>query len=1168
MCGLPDSGNLRQNMMTSGSNAGSDLPCGWRHGHDAYGRIIFIDPSGRASNINPWWHLYETGDHIAELGPLPNGWELRWRNEGRPFFYHGPSSRGFFVDPRRLRKYANSQSDGLDSPGPSSTERIADATNWQHPYHVAIVEQVVGTLPEGWSVEVGENDELLFIDHRNRTVQRMHPEESRTVYLGALMHINNMISCVDANGARYFCHGPSGTTQWLLPGECERLASMLGPFPDGIEVRMAPDFRYLMIDNINQTKFWPASPLYMTAHASIVKPDDGLGPLPTGWLMIERADGSMMFIDKNTESYLECDPRHRPEPPRYASYNLALPDGAPPEADMNLTEGFENLGLLNADGAHAPIIASRHGMEHSTVAESINEKTGLEDEPSDTEDKSSEHIRDNVEFQYSALAAGEIRILVIHPARNADDPIRCSLQHISLAAPGEYEALSYAWGDRKNMKPLIVDGKGFKLRENAEAALQRLRSSDQDRRIWIDAICINQNDDGEKALQLPMMTQIYEKARRVCIWLGEMTEGAMLAIDRLKHTNQTFRSTMHLWRTGRKHGKLMLPMRSMFDSLQDASNRVTEFQNGEIRELMSRPWWGRGWIVQEVIVGRRPVFLVGDEVFDWADLAQWKKRSRQTFAGSEVASPFGLDTPPEHEIFDQFYQTLSAFRERWQERNWEMPILDLLYQFRHLGFANKRDRIYAFLGITSLPNELNFKPNYSHSTKQVYRGFALTLINHSGSLDVLNYKREWKDVQNPVKPVCAFSMLDQAKYHDTYANIVDSAGAKPRKAWARLPDSWERREKDKKAYYYNWVEGKEYPSSPFQGQPPSPAQHIGEQKICPPGWNKKWDNQGRHRVFYGLQEPTESVETPVLQKFKLPTWVPNWSKPTHMDPLPLLDGGKEPRFYAGGKDRIRTGNTQNEDLLSLSGISFDRIAQLAEPWHPENDFPPISRKDIAVLSSWETLALGDVEKCPYGGKKGRIEALWRTHLADAPGLRASPPQDRWLVECWYDRIGWAVKRPTYEDLRGKGIWQVARLETEYTHVDTKMHSHLMDLLSSGYERKINAGELSSEELEKKAIKRWFKAHDHKRYADVARSIFKASGHRALYVTEKGFIGLAPWNVKIGDVIAVLDGGKTPFLLQDIPTSGRFKLVGETYVHGIMGGEALDMGLQVQIFTLV
>ncbi|KAI0974681.1 heterokaryon incompatibility protein-domain-containing protein [Xylaria arbuscula] len=1155
-------------MMASGSHAGSDLPHGWRHGYDVYSHMIFIDANGRTSNTDPWWNLYETGDHIAELGPLPNGWELRWRNDGRPFFYYGSSRRGFFVDPRRLRQYANSHSSGVDNSNPSSTESIVDATNWQHPYHVAAVELVVGTLPESWSVEVAENDELLFIDHRNKTVQRNHPEESRTVDLGALMHMSNMLSYVDVNGVRYFSHGPSGTTQWLLPGESERLASMLGPFGEGIEVRMAPNFRYFIIDNVNRTTFWPASPLYMTTHASMTKPDDGLGPLPTGWLKIQRADGSMMFVDKNTESYLECDPRQRPEPPSYASYNVTLPDGPPPEAHMNLTEGFANLGLRNPDAVHTPITVSGQDTQQSTIAEFINEETGLEDEPTDTEDISYQQIRDNVGFQYSALAAGEIRILVIHPGRNADDAIRCSLQHMSLAAPFEYEALSYTWGDRKNMKAVIVDGKGFMVRENAEAALQRLRSSSQDRRIWMDAICINQNDNEEKALQLPMMTQIYDKAQRVVIWLGETTEGAMLAVDRLKHTNQTFRANMHLWRTGRKHGKLMLPIRNMYDSWQDAANRANEFQNGEIRELMSRPWWGRGWIVQEVIVGRRPVFFVGDEVFDWADLAQWKKRSRQVVAGFETASPFGLDTPPEHEIFDQFYQTLSDSREKWQEKNWDMPVLELLYQFRHLGFANKRDRIYAFLGITSLSNELNFKPNYNHSTKQVYSGFALALINHSGSLDVLNYKREWKDVRSPVEPICAFSMLDQAKYHDTLANVVDSVGAKPRKAWARLPDGWERREKDKKAYYYNWAERNEYPSSPLQGEPPSLAQHVEEQKICPPGWNKKWDSQGRHRVFNSLQEPPESVETPILQKFKLPTWVPNWSKPTHMDPLPLLGGGKEPRFYAGGKNKILILNNLNEDLLSLSGVRFDRITQLAKPWHPENDFPPMSRKGIAVLWDWENLALKDVENCPYGGILGRMEALWRTHLADAPGSGASPPEDRWLVECWYDRIGWAMKRPTYEDLRGKGLWKTAWIDTEYTHVGQQMHNHFIDLLGSEFERRVAARELSSEELSTKSIKKWFKAHDHKRYPDVARRIFKASGHRALYITEKGYMGLGPWNAKVGDVIAVLDGGKTPFLLRQIPTSERFKLVGETYVRGIMGGEALDMGLQAQTFTLV
>ncbi len=87
------------------------------------------------------------------------------------------------------------------------------------------------------------------------------------------------------------------------------------------------------------------------------------------------------------------------------------------------------------------------------------------------------------------------------------------------------------------------------------------------------------------------------------------------------------------------------------------------------------------------------------------------------------------------------------------------------------------------------------------------------------------------------------------------------------------------------------------------------------------------------------------------------------------------------------------------------------------------------------------------------------------------------------------------------------------------------------------------------------------------YGAAVGRIYKACAHRALFVTSKGYIGLAPWNAKSGDFIFVFNGGKTPFLLREIP-GGRYKLVGEAYVHGIMGGVALDLCSESVAFRLV
>lgn len=79
----------------------------------------------------------------------------------------------------------------------------------------------------------------------------------------------------------------------------------------------------------------------------------------------------------------------------------------------------------------------------------------------------------------------------------------------------------------------------------------------------------------------------------------------------------------------------------------------------------------------------------------------------------------------------------------------------------------------------------------------------------------------------------------------------------------------------------------------------------------------------------------------------------------------------------------------------------------------------------------------------------------------------------------------------------------------------------------------------------------------KRYADFTRRLHRACSNRALFVTAKGYVGLAPWNARKGDVVTILLGGKTPYLLRrQSPDASLFTLVGEAYVHGVMEGEVM------------
>lgn len=234
--------------------------------------------------------------------------------------------------------------------------------------------------------------------------------------------------------------------------------------------------------------------------------------------------------------------------------------------------------------------------------------------------------------------------------------------------------------------------------------------------------------------------------------------------------------------------------------------------------------------------------------------------------------------------------------------------------------------------------------------------------------------------------------------------LPTSSGKRPRKAWTRLPEGWERRQEETSFSYHDWNTKTSSKTSPLEGKPPSLAQHVGEQRVCPPGLQKTWDNLGKVSICYAPDSPVEPVKA-AAKRFKLPSWVPNWCKMTHRDPSALLEGDGSRFSSAGGTERIQLPVGGHPDKLVLQGIEFDKITQIADPWHPEPGVPPMSRKGIEVLQQWEELALSEVASCPYGNSQAREAALWRTHIADYPGDQAAPDSDHLLLECWYDRIG-------------------------------------------------------------------------------------------------------------------------------------------------------------------
>ena len=141
---------------------------------------------------------------------------------------------------------------------------------------------------------------------------------------------------------------------------------------------------------------------------------------------------------------------------------------------------------------------------------------------------SSETEEDLSKYEYTSLGMPQnIRLLNLRPGRKSKaSEIVCELLEENIdKSRNEYEAVSWAWGTDVWDERIRIRTKGedfyFAVPKSLTAALRALRDRKNARKLWIDAICINQEETDEKNQQVPMMAQIYGGATRVvCVCLS------------------------------------------------------------------------------------------------------------------------------------------------------------------------------------------------------------------------------------------------------------------------------------------------------------------------------------------------------------------------------------------------------------------------------------------------------------------------------------------------------------------------------------------------------------------------------------------------------------------------------------------------------------------------
>ncbi|KAE9369831.1 HET-domain-containing protein, partial [Stipitochalara longipes BDJ] len=199
----------------------------------------------------------------------------------------------------------------------------------------------------------------------------------------------------------------------------------------------------------------------------------------------------------------------------------------------------------------------------------------------------------NNTFIYDTLNSEKHEIRLVYIEKSAtNDPLQAHLVPVSLDDDPSFEALSYVWGDQQHPGILNLNGHELEITNNLKAALLQLRLETKDRVLWVDAICINQEDLKERSEQVQMMREIYSKAKRTIVWLGEPEADSDLAMTFLKKLETHPAPEEFALNTLNS-----IQDDTLYDSLQSL--------------LVKRPYWRRLWIIQELFCARDVVVHCG-----------------------------------------------------------------------------------------------------------------------------------------------------------------------------------------------------------------------------------------------------------------------------------------------------------------------------------------------------------------------------------------------------------------------------------------------------------------------------------------------------------------------------------------------------------------------------
>jgi hypothetical protein len=788
------------------------------------------------------------------------------------------------------------------------------------------------------------------------------------------------------------------------------------------------------------------------------------------------------------------------------------------------------------------------------------------------------------------MKGDEIRLIKLLPGQWTED-IQCQLVYDSLSNVRPYKALSYVWGSRNKRRRIYLNGCPFHITINLERALRHLRHQLTDTLLWIDALSINQTDDRERTHQVNLMGNIYKSSQGVLVYLGDSTPrcrrraGPMLvqnappvvsfSEDKKLHdiesyarkapASASFQEDRHAG--SQEVHEIMLVfdlirMLSQADHLKDIPIFREEEMNSSEHDSMNRlfeslrqlmhapitPWWGRIWVVQEVILPPEATVVHGTVSAPWSMFATAASRCSHHLhhCCAKHVEKLPRDILNVLKSFCDRVLDIEKMRSicrpgspnpallqplhpatTYHEGTERSSLITLLRRFRNRKATDPRDKVYALLSLVDpSPDRPPLIPDYSLSEAEVYINASIESIYASNSLSVLS--------------------IDVArKYRQDLPSWVPD--------W-EAPGDFSHNERISTISLYD--------TCSEHRLDPSTIRLHGRELVL----------EGRHmgRVSsVGKVMLSDSVET-----FR--NIMGSWIETTDFH---ASVGSWDQRLLwrilcadvvydaENGATEIPRRAHASDELMFVTWAKLSKKSPFCDQQaRLERYLSPMAVQWSRKLE-FELLVTGDL-KDPKNIQ--RVARYWETLY----------PQQTMRREALAEAMFYSKTKDRLEDTRWSRELLLNATNDVTTIAQTRLDMHIQLLVEKGstleeaskfYAHKQAILEEEAERIQEQAWEKvpWrevYAVHQpdlSERIGDLTgtallpyetqvsiidRSIVSATKARRLYTTRNGYAGLGPTELARHDRLYLIKGGNTPFMLRKLPS---FRMVGDCYAFGLM-----------------